>query len=519
MTPDKPSTDTETLAPGRDDQASPHRKRLGARATLFAGVAGACVLGAGLGLWARPAANERGVAIAPPPQDAPAPAPGGRTLQIVVNDGPAAPVGAPIAVLPTAPQPLFSTLRPARASGELAPTPALTRLEPKPWPKLAPPHFALPDITPLATAALAAPEHWLQRIKTEAAAREVAEATAKRAMAERTAALRAQAEAQAEAQARTEAGAKLAAEHAAQRAALAKQRLLARQAAEAHAAAHKVELAKAEKAKAVARAAAAKAEQVRLAQAKAARIQQARLEADHLAQAKARQVRLQQAKLAEARTAHAEKLRAAKAEKAEAIKLAQAEARGRAEARAEARALVLAEAREEAKKRERLEALVHAVQKVLPRAQPQSAQVAKLDHRRAAGRKHDPQVERASLKTRRAAAHATEPPAARRHPAPAIPANPSGLMRVSAPRCASHDPGAALVCADPELTAADRQMARAYQGARAAGVPDGQLQAQQQHWLAARSAAAREAPWAVRDVYLARIAELNSQAREAHDEN
>ena len=52
--------------------------------------------------------------------------------------------------------------------------------------------------------------------------------------------------------------------------------------------------------------------------------------------------------------------------------------------------------------------------------------------------------------------------------------------------------------------------------ARAAGVPDGQLQAQQQRWLAARATAAREAPWAVRDVYLARIAELNGQAREAH---
>jgi uncharacterized protein len=89
-------------------------------------------------------------------------------------------------------------------------------------------------------------------------------------------------------------------------------------------------------------------------------------------------------------------------------------------------------------------------------------------------------------------------------------------MKVSTPRCASRDPGEALVCADPSLGAADRQLARAYQGARAAGVPDAQLQRQQQRWLAARAAAAREAPWAVRDVYLARIAELNGLAHDAH---
>ena len=89
-------------------------------------------------------------------------------------------------------------------------------------------------------------------------------------------------------------------------------------------------------------------------------------------------------------------------------------------------------------------------------------------------------------------------------------------MRVSASRCGQRDPGEALVCADPNLGAADRQLTRAYQGARAAGVSDAQLQRQQQRWLAARTAAAREAPWAVHDVYMARIAELNGQARDAH---
>ena len=102
---------------------------------------------------------------------------------------------------------------------------------------------------------------------------------------------------------------------------------------------------------------------------------------------------------------------------------------------------------------------------------------------------------------------------------PLAPEHPSGLMKTSAPRCANRDPGEALVCADPSLGAADRQLARAYQSARAAGVPDAQLRMQQQRWLSARSSAAREAPWAVHDVYLARIAELNGQAREAHGEN
>jgi uncharacterized protein YecT (DUF1311 family) len=124
-------------------------------------------------------------------------------------------------------------------------------------------------------------------------------------------------------------------------------------------------------------------------------------------------------------------------------------------------------------------------------------------------RKHVEPHRAAPVRTYRA--HAPAPP-----PAPAPRA--SGLMKVSnRPRCALADPGAALVCADPSLGAADRQLSRAYRQARAAGVSDDRLQRQQQRWLAARSAAAREAPWAVHDVYLARIAELNGMAREAHD--
>lgn len=82
-------------------------------------------------------------------------------------------------------------------------------------------------------------------------------------------------------------------------------------------------------------------------------------------------------------------------------------------------------------------------------------------------------------------------------------------------RCVSPDPGAALVCADPSLSAADKRLSMAYSEAEAAGVSPSQLKRQQARWLQARSAAAREAPWAVHDVYLARIAELNDQAHEA----
>lgn len=83
------------------------------------------------------------------------------------------------------------------------------------------------------------------------------------------------------------------------------------------------------------------------------------------------------------------------------------------------------------------------------------------------------------------------------------------------PRCASADPGAALACTDPALGAADRQLSRAYRQAQAAGVPSDRLERQQQRWLAARANAARQAPWAVHDIYLSRIAELQDQTREA----
>ena len=100
-----------------------------------------------------------------------------------------------------------------------------------------------------------------------------------------------------------------------------------------------------------------------------------------------------------------------------------------------------------------------------------------------------------------------KPPAKAAPPKAIRPARGAGPLRMAkaAPR------------PDPTISDADRQMNRAYSSARAAGVPDWQLRRQQQRWEQARAAAAREAPWAVHDVYLARIAELHDLTRDAED--
>ncbi|WP_293453344.1 hypothetical protein [Phenylobacterium sp.] len=96
--------------------------------------------------------------------------------------------------------------------------------------------------------------------------------------------------------------------------------------------------------------------------------------------------------------------------------------------------------------------------------------------------------------------------------------------RAEAPRrvaqadpCALPDRAEAMVCADSRLSARDRQMRAAYREAEAAGVPTSALRRQQVRWLAAREAAAREAPWAVEDVYVARIAELKDLVADARE--
>jgi hypothetical protein len=460
MTPEDKSKSTEPRGVGPDEFSvfmppGARRPGLGARQILFIGVAGACVLGVGLGLWVKPAMSER-QAMAAKPADAPkaAPPPPARQLEIVVDDRPA-PLGKPIDVLPS--------------RGAPPPAPPVPQGKALPWPDAAP----------------TAPPEGL--IKTRALAPEPPPAPRAAPKAER---------AKAE-------GAKLAP--------LVVAALFPPKPTPPRAVPQKTVVAKAVAPKALTKN--PPPAPIRLAKArpdpKAHRLELARAAA---ARAEAHRLEL------------AETAKAAKAEKAavhqQQIELARAEARGRAEARAEAKAQALAFARDDARKRARLIALAHAVQRLLPyQARPAPVEqarveVARVERPHARKARHEPQVERASLKTRRAQRFA-EPPT-RVHAPVVPPVHASGLMKVSAPRCASRDAGQAIACADPNLGAAERQLTRAYQDARAAGVPDAQLQNQQQRWLAARSAAAREAPWAVHDVYIARIAELNGQAREAH---
>jgi len=482
--------------------STPEPRRPSPRAILFAGVAAACVMGVGLGLWARPGLHERVAARgAKPPAAAPAAA---RQLEIVVDDHARAATGTPLEVLPAGMAPAAPALAAPPAAPQFAPSRPpegliRTQAPAAPLAAAARDGLSIKAMLPVISAAVAGAKVVLTRLETPAPTQVV------EAPPPVTAARKAEL---AESQARElEIARTDAAKAEAHRAGLAKAEADARESARAQARA--AELARAEAVKA----AAARAEAHRLALAKA-QVQKAEAQ-----KADARRQELVRADTAKAQAAHKLALaEQAKAEKAETLRLAKAQARAKAAQREEARLEVLAEAAE-AKKRAQLARLARALaHAVVGHDRPAAMEQARLDHKHGRAALREAQVQRASLKSRKhrepprlaVAAH----PHARPEPVPQPPA--SGLMRVSTtPHCASHDPGAALVCADPGLSAADRQMARAYQGARAAGVPDAQLQVGQQRWLAARSAAAREAPWAVRDVYMARIAELNGQAKEA----
>ena len=513
MTPDAtpPEDALKALPPAAELSLAPPPRRRGGRGVLFAGVAGACLLGVGAGLWARPGMNDRNLALAAPVAPVSGPA---RTLQVVVDDRPA-PLGAPMQVLPAStaahtiatqtPQPSLAspplTAEPPRAAVRApAPQPPAVQMAGAEPP--APKPFDVARFAPLIAAAAAAPRMLITRLE----APKPPPVLLAKAEPDRTAQEAAETAAAAH---------RLALDRVAEQKAAAAERAAEAKAARDQAAETRLAEAKA----AQAQAAQLRAAQIRIAQIDKAKADKARGDKAKSDKARAAQIQLAKAEAARdaAKADHLAKLAQLKADRAEAVRLAKAEAKGRAEARAEAKAEALAEAREEAQKQIRLASLVRTLKRAMPHELKAAApvQTAKLDrkHGKKAGR-HEAVMERASLKNHKA--HATQPPS-RAHAAPPPPLQrPAGLMKVSAPRCAQRDPGEALVCADPNLGAADRQLARAYQGARAAGVPDAQLMRQQQRWLAARTAAAREAPWAVHDVYMARIAELNGQAREAH---
>ncbi|HEX3367734.1 hypothetical protein [Phenylobacterium sp.] len=495
MTPYDPSQDAhagETFGPFMPPRARP--RAFGGRYLLFAGVAGACVLGVSLGLWARPGVAERRAAAVTPAPAAPAADPAARKLRIVLDDGsapaasPPGPVVTPVAATFATPAPQMAqppVIAPApprvvRVQTPLPPTPAAA-----PPPVARPP--ALPKLTPLMVAALAEVRSVQTRLSRPIAPLVRLPATPPPAQLAKAEPPPAPASAP-----KAKLGTAPKPAHATQLA-----RATADRAAAAKAAPDRVHAVKLAAAKAAA------AHRIELAQA---------AQAEKAAQAQ--KAEILKAKFEKAKADKLEKARLFRVAQTEQVKLAQAEARGRAEAKAEARAEAVAEAREEARKQIRLASLARVVRQVLPHPAKPAAPVQTAHNDRKHKGRHEPVVERASVKAHKAP-HAAAPPPWRRSEPVAPPPHASGLMKVSTSRCAARDPGEAVVCADPSLGAADRQLSRAYQGARAAGVPDAQLQRQQQRWLQARSAAAREAPWAVHDVYLARIAELNSQAHDA----
>lgn len=387
------------------------------RVLLFGGVAGACLLGAGLGLWARPSDIERPTG-AKPAVAAVTPVLGPRRIPIVVDDTPA-PIGKPLDVMAPSPArpaiaPPVHAAPPVPAPEMIAPTRPPNGLvkvaAPIPGPiESARPRTLLPPVSPppgLAPAPGPAPE-----------------------------AARARA-------------AQLAQQQAAQKAA--SQRAAAQ--------------------KALAREAAAE-------------------------------------KLAEARAAKAEHERELAEDRREARAERLAEQRAEQKARREkARQAELARAAPPPKPKHGLGALIARLAPHHDRAEPVARAEAKPERA----------VRRAEVKKARLARPAERAPTRpKAEPAPPLMAPKGGGPIRIANKCASADPGEALACGDPSLSAAERRLSRAYHDAEAAGVPAATLAQQQQRWKQARAAAAREAPWAVREVYQARIAELQDMTRDA----
>ncbi len=375
-------------------EKSPADPRMASRHLLLAGVAAACVLGVGLGLWARPAMNERRMALAPRAAPSPAPA-ANRSIRIVVDDRPA-PLGTPIEVLPTAgaPVPQMVSIAPAPLP-EPTPEPQVPARPPAGLVRVraTAPQPAEPPRPPRAEPRPA--ERPARIVKAKAPAKAVAE----KPRAQKVKLVRPDPRPDRSAKDRTR-----------RTPAASPSRARAEQRAEAG---HTPRFAP------------------------TAKPQKARLDRAKPTKVRVEKVRLEKVRLDKARP---EKARPEKARL------------------------------DRAKRHKAAPAPPPRLQKAVARPAPRKP---------------------------------LAPPVRAAHPARG-----EGPLRfVSVRRCAT------MACGDPAISAADRQMNRAYADARAAGVPDARLRQQQQHWQAARATAAREAPWAVRDVYLARIAELNDQAR------
>jgi len=159
----------------------------------------------------------------------------------------------------------------------------------------------------------------------------------------------------------------------------------------------------------------------------------------------------------------------------------------------------------------KLRAIVHAIARAAPHKVEPAPKLQKAKVERRVAKPLKPHLEKAMVKARPAKPRVEKVVVKARPPVKAAPILPLKPARGAGPlRLAKYTPRP-----DPTIRNADRQMSRAYSSARAAGVPDWQLRRQQQRWETARASAAREAPWAVRDVYVARIAELHDLTRNA----
>ncbi|WP_411288095.1 lysozyme inhibitor LprI family protein [Phenylobacterium sp.] len=393
----------------------------GARRMVIAGVVGACALGMGLGLWARPAPHERRIGpVAAPMAAAREP---GQRLQIILDDTPA-PLGVPLDVL---------TAEPGRELQFDLPAPEPAPIEPA-APKRPPVGLMRVDV-PVAPELLLAPPPEPKPVPVVRARPEPKPDKVKiaKARADRD---------------------------------------------EVRTAAKPKRKAKDE-------------DEVRLARAdKPAKAQPEK------ARAKADRKDRNETKLAKSETGSKARARAEK------IRLARADDRKRRD-----------EDRAEAKKRTRLASAVRAVRKAPGKVKAAVAKGPSHKTRKTELAEAGPEKKAKVRKAKRPVTVKLAKAAAKLEARSTKGAGPIRVAKLD--RCAASDAGVALVCGNPELGAADRRLQRAYRDAEAAGVPASALQRQQQRWIAARSAAAREAPWAVRDVYQARIAELDDLTRDA----
>lgn len=94
---------------------------------------------------------------------------------------------------------------------------------------------------------------------------------------------------------------------------------------------------------------------------------------------------------------------------------------------------------------------------------------------------------------------------------PAVAGGPPPSGR-SAAACGGAGLADQMVCDDPDLAAADREMRGAYRRALRSGASPGALRADQQDWMSIREDAARHSRRALAEVYAQRIDELNAAA-------